>query len=194
MPVSTRPLGDLAHSIYQGASLTRYRQSEGEEKRIVNIGDLGFLQTQGSLQNERLTHGGYVNNALQAHDLAVATRGTILKASVVSPEHAGAIAGQNLAVVRPKQESIYPVYLAGVLRSRHLQRAFERLSMRSTTIKLITLKELGDLTIPCPPLSEQRVLARLFLEIETLDKLALESVQARRQLSEAAIGSLLGGQ
>lgn len=145
------------------------------------------------MHEEPLTYGSYLNNALQPHDLAVATRGTVLKASVVSREHAGAIAGQNLAVVRPRPDLVHPVYLAGVLRSGFLQGAFERLSMRSTTIKLITLKELGDLPVPCPPLGEQGLLAQLFLELETLDRLALESVRARRQLSEAAIGSLFGG-
>ena len=65
--------------------------------------------------------------------------------------------------------------------------------MRSTTIKLITLKELGDLPVPLPPLNEQELLAQLFLELETLDQLALDGIQARRQLSEAAIASLFGG-
>lgn len=194
MSTLIQPLGDFAHSIYQGASITRYRSPKGTAQRIVNIGNLQKLRTQGPLEEERLSYGSYLGNALQTHDLAIATRGTILKASVVAGEHAGAVAGQNLAVLRPQRELIHPVYLAGVLRSSHLQAAFERLSMRSTTIKLITLKELGELPIPCPPLSEQQTLAKLFLEIETLDNLALESVRARRQLREAAIGSLFGGQ
>ena len=190
---TTQPLSTLAHTLAQGATISRYRSPTGAVRRVVNIGDLQDLETRGALESEVLSDGSYLANALEAGDLAVATRGTILKASVVSSEHAGAVAGQNLAVLKPKRDLIHPVYLAGLLRSAHLAGEFEKRSMRSTTIKLITLKQLGDLPIPCPSLEEQETLARLFLEIETLDKLAQRSVDARRRLSEAAIGTLFGG-
>ena len=109
MPVSTRPLGELADALYQGASITRYRDPKGSAQRVVNIGDLQHLQTQGRLEEERLTAGNYLNNALKSGDLAIATRGTILKAAVVTSEHVGAVAGQNLAVLRPS-ELVQPLY------------------------------------------------------------------------------------
>lgn len=199
MHTPSKPLSTLAHSLAQGATLSRYRTSNdaeegmGETRRIVNIGDLQDLETRGQLETEPLSAGSYLSNALDAGDLAIATRGTILKASVIAGEHAGAIAGQNLAVLKPKRDLIAPLYLAGVLRSARLAGEFEKRSSRSTTIKLITLKQLGDLPIPCPPKQEQETLAKLFLEIEHLDKLASASITARRQLSEAAIGNLFGG-
>ena len=189
-------LENLVEDLFQGATISRYRaekKQRGEERRIVNISDLQTLVTQGDLETETLTPGSYLSNALKPKDLAIATRGTILKASVISAEHAGAIAGQNLAVLKPKLALINPIYLAGVLRSGWMEAEFEKRSSRSTTIKLITLKQLGELPVPCPPLEKQATLAQLFLEVETLNDLAFKNVTTRRQLTEAAIQTLLGG-
>ena len=74
---------------------------------------------------------------------------------VVSNNEAGAIASQNLLIVRPGEE-IDPLYLACLLEQKEIIGQIEHVSGTSAAIKAISQKKLTEITIPVIPMKEQK--------------------------------------
>ena len=81
---------------------------------------------------------------------------------------------------------ISPLFLAYLFKSNLLQkRIYGRI--RGTTIKGIPRKDLLNILIPLPPLSEQREIARI---LQTVDR-KIEAEEGRKQALEALFKTLL---
>ena len=74
---------------------------------------------------------------------------------VVSKNEAGAIASQNLLIVRPGKE-IDPLYLACLLEQKEIIGQVEHVSGTSAAIKAISQKKLAEITIPVIPMKAQK--------------------------------------
>ena len=74
---------------------------------------------------------------------------------VVSNNEAGAIASQNLLIVRPGEE-IDPLYLACLLEQKEIIGQVEHVSGTSAAIKAISQKKLAEITIPVIPMKAQK--------------------------------------
>lgn len=188
--VQNRKLADLVESLYQGVLLSRYRDEAAAQIPIINISDLDFLHVTEGLGGIRVTLPN-PNHQLREGDVVVTLRGTSLKASVVTEQAAGGVAGQNLAVLRPGP-TITSLYLAVILRSRWVQAELAGHYSQSTGTQILRLSHLADLIIPVPNLDTQEKLANLFVSTEKRNRLASEEIQARNNLAEAVLIQILG--
>ena len=179
--------------ISQGITLNRYRDDEGVQERIVNARNLDQLYIKGDLSLEQLKVSNLVQYQLKTDDVVITIRGTPIKAAVVTAEVADSLAGQNLAVLRPK-ENINPVYLAVVLCSKWLERSLTMLYGQSSATQLISIAQLRKLEIPLPDLSTQDKIAQLFLSAERARKITLEALETRQRLTEFTLFQILGEQ
>jgi hypothetical protein len=179
--------------ISQGITLNRYRDDEGVQERIVNARNLDQLYIKGDLSLEQLKVSNLVQYQLKTDDVVITIRGTPIKAAVVTAEVAGSLAGQNLAMLRPK-EDINPVYLAVVLCSKWLERSLATLYGQSSATQLISIAQLRKLQIPLPDLDTQEKIAKLFLSAERARKITLEALETRQRLTEFTLFQILGEQ
>ena len=187
--------------MFQGATLSRYRDEGGELYQVLNASDLETLvlsQPRAALTTEVLKPGPYKGYALQADDVLVATRGNELKASVVTNALEGVLAGANLTVVRPAKNAegdfilLHPMYLAGLFRTDWLKHRLVSFYLQSSQVQILTVKQLGELELPIPPLETQIALADLFLAFESYTQLTADVTESKRQLLEAALQKTLG--
>lgn len=186
------PLSSLLLTIAQGLPTQRYEVAEGEggeRHRLIQIRQLDSLFVSNALPEVFLKGDKLERYLLPREALLVATRTWPMKASVVTEDVAGAIAGQNIAVLTLKPDA-NPVFLAGLLRSGFMQ---DRLGIRASASgqPMISLKQLQEVEIPLPPLEQQHALAELFLEREEADHLAQESTLQRHRVVEAALSHYL---
>ncbi len=80
---------------------------------------------------------------------------------IVSENEAGAVASQNLLVVRPGPE-LDPLYLACLLEQKEIIGQVEHVSGTSAAIKAISQKKLAEIMIPIVHLEEQRKLGEIW--------------------------------
>jgi restriction endonuclease S subunit len=183
-------LGELVQ-ISQGITLSRYRNDEGAQERIVNARNLDQLYIEGDLSIEQLRVSNLAQYQLKTDDVVIAIRGTPIKAAVVTPEVEGSLAGQNLAMLRPKSKDINPLYLAVVLCSKWLERSLATLYGQSSATQLISIAQLRKLQIPIPDLATQNKIAELFLSAERARKITLEALETRQRLTEFTLFQIL---
>ncbi|CAD5968285.1 restriction endonuclease subunit S [Planktothrix agardhii] len=188
------PLDKLVQ-ISQGITLSRYRDDQGAQERIVNARNLDQLYIKGDLSLEQLNVSNLAQYQLKTDDVVITIRGTPIKAAVVTAEVAGSLAGQNLAMLRPKEdinkEDINPVYLAVVLCSKWLERSLTMLYGQSSATQLISIAQLRKLEIPLPDLATQNKIAELFLSAERARKITLETLETRQKLTEFTLFQIL---
>ena len=79
----------------------------------------------------------------------------------VTDNEAGAVASQNLLVVRPGRE-IDPLFLACLLEQKEIIGQIEHVSGTSAAIKAISQKKLAEIMSPVVPLAEQRKLGEIW--------------------------------
>lgn len=196
-----QPLAAIVQSVFQGATLSRYRDEGGELYQILNASDLEAIvlnQPREELTSEALKPGPYKDYTLRTDDILIATRGNDLKASVVPEAFEGALAGANLTVVRPLKNargefaSLHPVYLAGLFRTDWLKNRLASFYLQSSQVQILTVKQLRELELPIPPLETQTILADLFLAFENYVQLTADLTEGKRQLLEAALQKTLG--
>lgn len=182
------PLSDLLLTIAQGVPTQRYEVAEGkggERYRVVQTRQMDDLYVGGELPELTLRGERLERHALPVGAVLVAIRTWPMKASVVSREASGALAGQNLAILTLRPH-INPVFLAGLLRSGFMA---EHLGVRASASgqPMLSLKQLQDVQVPLPPAEKQTVLADLFLDRERADHLTRRSTEQRQRVVEAAL-------
>jgi type I restriction enzyme S subunit len=188
-------LKNLTEQIFQGISLSRYRDNKGSSERIVNVRDLKQLYvTAEDLSVEQLSVPNLDKHQLNTSDVVIPIRGMPLRASVVTDQVQGSLAGQNLAVLRPRREVINPMYLAVVMRSEWLARSLNKFYGSSTGTQLLKLSQLRDLEIPVPDLATQYKVAQLFLSTERTSQITLEKLEIRQRQTELILSRILEGQ
>jgi type I restriction enzyme S subunit len=135
---------------------------------------------------------------LEPGDLVFGRRGELGRAAVVHNEAAGWLCGTGSLRVRTRQSAFDSHFAEYVLQSAGTRSYFEMYAVGSTMGNLNTSIVLG-LTVPLPPLDEQRRLAD-FLDAETtridylasLQKTALEKLHERdRALRDSLIDKLV---
>lgn len=179
------PLSSLLLTIAQGLPTQRYEVKEGGERfYVIQTRQMDRLHVSDDLPEVVLKGEKLERHRLPPGTLLVANRTWPVKASVVTSQAAGAIAGQNLAILTLKPD-VNPVFLAGLLRSEFMA---ERLGMRAASGQpMLSLRQLGDVQIPFPVPEQQALFAALFTDREVADELARRSIEQRQRVIEAAL-------
>jgi len=135
-----------------------------------------YLSEDDFIQENKRTH-------IQLGDVLLTIVGTIGRCAVVESIEPPFTLQRSVAVLKPKRDNVYPRFLMYSLRNM----IYELTSgARGVSQKGIYLKSLKKLSIPLPPLAEQkRIVARLDAAVAEIDK-AIELTQMR----EASLVSL----
>ena len=154
---SEKPLGSLAEIL---AGIPNTGQTGDHPYKIIqpnsfsDVGELGALETQ--CREEELSP----KQLLSPGDILVKRLNPSF-VYVVRDEDMGAVASQNLLVVRPGPE-IDPLYLACLLEQKETIGQVEHVSGTAAAIKAISQKKLAEIMIPVVPLAKQKKLGEIW--------------------------------
>lgn len=167
----------------------------GERLPVIGVRD---LQDGAVAPGEALDTVGFsspsraITYAVQADDVLLTGRGTLLKFGLVGIETAGAIASANIIVVRPRP-SVVGGALFSILSSDVFRPKIEVLRRGATTLLSLSPKDLAKLEINLPSLNEQRRIAALVRDAQIAYRTALEAAEIRRSLARRLIDARLFG-
>lgn len=183
--------------VYAGIGVSREDtvQRAGDRLPVIGVRD---LQDGAVAAREALDTVGFsspakaATYAVQADDVLVTGRGTLLKFGLVGHETAGAIASGNIIVVRPGVRARGGALFA-ILSSEVFRPKIEVLRRGATTLLSLSPKDLAKLEINLPSLSEQERITALVKDAQTAYRTALEAAEIRRSLARRLIDARLFG-
>ena len=111
---------------------------------------------------------------------------------VVSDNEAGAVASQNLLIVRPGPE-MDPQYLACLLEQKDVVGQAEHVSGTTAAIKTISQKKLAEVTIPVVPMPDQRKLGELWWLARKRKSLLREYISENDRLVSMLVSRITTG-
>lgn len=149
-----------------------------KEGRVSTLSEMEPIEVSGPRVKEKF--------AVRSGDILVASRGSVLKVGWVRENSAGAIASNNLIVVRPGPK-VLAGYLFGVLRSAAYAKMIAGLSRGVTDLLSITTRDLSGVTVPVPPLEEQQRLASFISDAEDAYYAAVDAAALRREIGLQAV-------
>ena len=168
----------------------------GERLPVLGVRD---LQDGAVAALEALDTVGFSSNskaaayAVQADDVLVTGRGTLLKFGLIGNETAGAIASANIIVVRPGPNATGGALFA-ILSSDVFRPKIEVLRRGATTLLSLSPKDLAKLEINLPSLNEQKRIASLVKDVQIAYRTALEAAEIRRSLARRLLDARLFGE
>jgi hypothetical protein len=175
-----RSLKDLA-SITAGISATRLPPGAGDGAAVLPVISLSDVDKEVRAREELTTVSTLLPAAdrfrVRVNDVVVTTRGSDIRAAVITESHDGAIAGANLAIVRLKG-SLLPGLLVVFLRRPQTQEALLRTTAGASTpgFPLTTLEELQ---IRVPSKERQEVMAQMIEATQGYREAMTRAVQLR---------------
>ncbi len=192
----TARLLDVAE-VFAGVGVSRQETAEhpGERLPVIGVRD---LQDGAVAAREVLDTVGFsspskaATYAVQADDVLVTGRGTLLKFGLVGDETVGAIASANIIVVRPGPD-VTGGALFAILSSEVFRPKIEVLRRGATTLLSLSPKDLAKLEINLPSRSEQERIAALIKDAQIAYRTALEAAEIRRTLARRLIDARLFG-
>ena len=190
-----KPLGALVSSLFVGIPVSRHAAKSGEDSitlPILSVGDL---------EDERLSHPDRIPRVnlrplnvdrfrVQAGDVLVSCRGTLLKTALVHSAD-GVLASSNIITIRPNSKLLSSQLILAFLRMPAWRDALAARSRSATGMVQLTIKDLQDLPAPVPPEHVQRELTELLDAEEHARRAALLTIDERRSLVEAVLTKVL---
>ncbi len=182
----------LVESMFMGVNLTRIASDATDSRMVpvIHVKDLddGRILAPQQLDTVSIGSSKLGRQELQAGDLLVSARGTLLKCAVVREPHIGCIASANFIVIRPEPKSpVEPDLLCAFL--RHIDTKTLLLSRVSGTAQpVLTIKDLETLAIVVPSPEKQAELSRLINLADELYRTTMESAELRREEALDVLG------
>jgi type I restriction enzyme S subunit len=137
----------------------------------IRFGDHKFITPEDHIQFQRRAKA-------EAGDVLISKDGTIGVPCFVDVDREFSFF-VSVALIKPKREVLDGEFLVWALRAPYLQERIEARS-RGDMIRHLVLREIRDLTVPVPPLTEQRRI------VEELDALQVEVDALKRLQAETA--------
>lgn len=150
MHSSEKKLGTVAEILAGVTGLGNQGEYEYSVIQPTNFSDTGTLEI---LEKQSRREEVSQKLVLQAGDILVKRLNPSF-VYVVSEKEIGAVASQNLLVVRPGPE-INSLYLACLMEQKEIIGQVEHVSGTSAAIKAISQKKLAEITIPVIPMADQ---------------------------------------
>jgi type I restriction enzyme S subunit len=175
---------DLASKITKGSTPTK--KDGGYSADGVNFLKAEAITDGGNIDKKKLTfvtldiHEKYGRSQLKENDVLFTMAGVLGRSAMVRKEHLPANTNQAIALIRPVREKVFPPYLFYALRRPALI-YFVNNSTSQSAQPNINLAQIGDLTIPLPPLPEQKAIAHI---LGTLD----DKIELNRRMNATLEG------
>jgi restriction endonuclease S subunit len=180
------------YDISQGVVLARLKSDVGDSVRVVQTRNFSNLEVSGEVELILLGQAEKLRR-LRANDVLINLKSIPVRASVVTEQHAGSVASSNIAILTAKPgaaETLDPVYLAGLLRSRFMNHIFFS-HIGGESVTSFNLRSLSKLPVPVPPHDKQLVLSEAFQALERYVSLTQQLVETHTERLEVALSSYL---
>jgi len=158
--------------------------------RVLNLQDIdatGFINPQ---LKEIAPPNGAARHMVEHGDILLIARGAQPRTALATESLAGALAGPGLLVIRCGPAILAHVLLA-YLQSEEGQRALRHRVRGSTSTRLLTMKDIYELSVPVPPIEVQHQIAKLDIAADAAYRTALVAAEKRRELARTVISQLL---
>ena len=193
-PAEVVRLGDISQ-VFAGIGVSREETvaRPGTKLPVIGVRDLhdGTVTARPALDTVGFPDAARAETySVQADDVLLTGRGTLLKFGLVGSETAGAIASGNVIVVRPGRAASGGALFA-ILSSEVFRPKIEVLRRGATTLLSLSPKDLAKLEINLPPLDEQRRIAALVRDAQTAYRTAVEAAEIRRALARRLVDARL---
>lgn len=188
-----RVIGELATALYAGRHPQRLTRHSGRvrERLIVNQRDVALrIAPPDRLETLDLPESAEVDRlALQEDDLVLTSRGA-LRVAVAGPEHAGAIPGANLIVVRLPAE-LKPSLLAAYLSDPRIE-AMLLDEFAGSVTPGFSVDAIRRLKIELPTREAQEDLDLLVRVTDEYEQALLRAIEIRRTISQELVFRAFG--
>ncbi len=194
--IHTLRLGDVVHHIALGVNASKAGPGDTP---IVRVADLpkhpGYVQLgEHDLERRALKPGKAMHKAtIESDDVLLVARGGQLRIGVANPSIEGAVAANNLMLVRTKASVLQGAVLASWLGSPRGQHALSKISRSSTTMMSLRAADVADLMVPVPPAAVQDYITDLVSKGSLAYAETLALAELREELIRARCAELLGG-
>lgn len=181
---AVQKLSSLVDSIFMGVNLTRLVSDSPDSRAIpvIHVKDVegGQILSRSELDIVSICSTKIGRQELQAGDILVSARGTILKCAVVRETHIACIASANFIVIRPGSKSPVNADLLCALLRQNETKALLLSRISGTAQPVMTIKDLEVLTMVVPPPETQVKLSQLINLADELFRTATKSAEMRR--------------
>ena len=146
----------------------------------LNEGEMDVFFSKEKLENKYLTTKGDIIIRLTTPYTAIC----------INDDQEGLVIPSNFAIIRLKEQTFIPEFVALFLNSEIIEKRFFKSSI-STTIPLITTKHLRDMDIPEKPLSLQKKIVELNqLQVKEKKLLSL-LIREKEKLAKTGINKII---
>lgn len=157
--------------------------------REIKGGRLCFSEKTDRINNEALKLCDNRSN-LEIGDVLFSGTGTIGETFVITENPTNWNIKEGVYSLKPKKEIINPSYLRYILMAKHIRDSYMS-KVEGGTVKSISMKLLGDLKIPIPPLPVQEEIVRILDHFTELAAELQAELQARKEQYEYYRNKLL---
>ena len=173
------------------AGVTGLGESGEYEYRVIQPNSISDTGTLDALEIQSRKDAVGTQMVLQAGDILVKRLNPSF-VYVVSHNEAGAVASQNLLIVRPESE-IDPQYLACLLEQKEVIGHVEHVSGTASAIKAISQKKLAEIQIPIVLPAEQRRLGEIWRLARKRKALLREYIIENDKLVSMLVSKIMTG-
>ncbi len=181
---------------------SRYYSPNGD--KFIRIGNLrrgSLMMDLGDIQHVQIPPDGTGETAERARirkdDVLFSITAYLGSIGICPPEIEGAYVSQHVALVRVKQEKILPAWLGYFALGQSGQVQLNEASYGGTKLQL-SLDDIRNFTVPCPPLDEQeaivRCLSRVTTIFDSLDTDIKTSIALLREKRSSVISAAVTGE
>jgi type I restriction enzyme S subunit len=164
-----KDLSSLATRITKGTTPPTYGYPYSKDGvlflRIENINDNGSFNLQNAKHISMQTHDSLGRSRLKSGDILISIAGASGRVSMVTDAILPANINQALALVRISERNVDQKYLFYALQGKAVGKQVAFLSSQLAQANL-SLTQVGTLTIPLPPLTEQSQIALILSSID----------------------------
>jgi type I restriction enzyme, S subunit len=190
------PLGELTNKIGSGATprggSTAYKDSGVPLIRSMNVHD-GKFKIDGLAFLDEDQAASLNNVTLQKDDVLLNITGaSVARVCILPEEYSGGRVNQHVAIIRPKAEKLYPKFLEHFLASPIAKSKLLTVAGSGATREAITKKDIEDFEIPLAPIEEQKQIAAILDQADSLRNARRQAIEKLNTLSQSIFYEMFG--
>lgn len=183
-------LGDVSYLITKGTTPKTYTNEGVNFIKVESISTNRTLIMDKFSKVDLETHNLQKRSQLESGDILFSIAGSLGRIGVVRSEHLPANINQALALIRLKDGDIDNAYCIQQLSASRVQSELKNLQTVGAQPNL-SLQQVSDLLINCPPLPEQKKIASILTSVDEVIENTQKQIDKLQDLKKATMNELL---
>ena len=183
-------LGDVSALITKGTTPKTYSNEGVNFIKVESISSNRTLIMDKFSKVDLETHNLQKRSQLESGDILFSIAGTLGRLATVVKEDLPANTNQALAIIRLNGSNIYREYCLQHLSADSIQTEIQNLQTVGAQPNL-SLQQISDLLIPCPPLPEQKKIASILTSVDEVIENTQKQIDKLQDLKKATMNELL---